>query len=105
MLAGLEEQHRRRLVDLRHQVQQHRGIGAERRDQRDPALEGQLDRLGQDPLGRGIRPAAVQPLGPGRERKLPEGEGGSFRRRGIAAENGLRLHGCTGCDLNALSKR
>ena len=31
-----------------------------------------------------------------------ERESGSFRRRGIAAEDGLRLHGFDGRDLDAL---
>jgi len=36
-LAGVEEDHRRGAVDAGDQVQEHRRLGAERRDQRDPA--------------------------------------------------------------------
>src|SRR5262245_8756181 len=50
VLAGLEEQDRRRLIDLRHQMQQDRGLGAEGRDDRDAPLESELGRLGYDAI-------------------------------------------------------
>ena len=63
MLPGVDEHDRRRLVDLGDHVQQHRGIRAERRDQRDAAGKQVLDR---EPQQRGrleAREARLQPRG------------------------------------------
>ena len=44
MLAGVDEDDRRRLVDARHHVQENGGVRAEARHQRDPAGIEVLDR-------------------------------------------------------------
>ena len=51
MLAGVDENDRRRLVDLRHHMQERRRVGAKARDERDTAgikvLDHQPDQRGR----------------------------------------------------------
>ena len=63
MLAGVDEDHRRRSVDLRHHVQKRRGVRAEARHERDTAGIEILDRKPQKRRGLELCKAGLEPRG------------------------------------------
>ena len=63
VLAGVDEDHGRRRVDLRHHMQERRGVGAEARHERDAAGIEIFDREPQERSGLELREARLKPRG------------------------------------------
>ena len=72
MLTRVDEQDRRRRVDLRHHVQQHDRVGAEARHQRDAAGKQVLDRQPQQRTRLDLGEAVFETTGGDRVAEQPD---------------------------------